>query len=103
MEQTTLTTEEVTETTEQTTVLSQKDAVFTFALAALNGTVSTDGQVLADLVRSNKEVRKTVRQQLFDGIREGTIKYAPVKSDGDLKKYCSSLINNWLKKDPRFN
>lgn len=82
-----------------TTQLQQKDAVYQLALEALDG-VSTTAP-LRTLI--TKEVRKTIRVKLFEGIRAGTIEFKPVKSDGELKKYCSSLINNWLKKDPRFN
>lgn len=80
----------------------QKDAVHALALQALNGAQPAEGQPLKSLV--TKEVRKAIRVGLYDGIKAGTIKYSKAgKSDGQLKKYCSSLINNWLKKDPRFN
>lgn len=80
----------------------QKDAVLELALKALNGAQPAEGQPLKSLI--TKEVRKAIRVGLYDGIKAGTIKYSKAgKSDGQLKKYCSSLINNWLKKDPRFN
>ena len=80
----------------------QKDAVFNLALQALNGQTATEGQPLKSLV--TKEVRKAIRVGLYEGIKNGSIKYSKTgKSDGQLKKYCSSLINNWLKKDSRFN
>lgn len=82
----------------------QKDAVYALALKALGAAAANraEGQSLKSLV--TKEVRKAIRVGLYEGIKAGTIKYSKAgKSDGQLKKYCSSLINNWLKKDPRFN
>lgn len=80
----------------------QKDAVYELAQKALAGASPAEGSPLKSLV--TKEVRKAIRVGLYDGIKAGTIKYSKAgKSDGQLKKYCSSLINNWLKKDPRFN
>lgn len=79
----------------------QKEAVYALALAALTDKPA-EGQPLKSLV--TKDVRKTIRVGLYAGIKNGTIKYVKSgKTDGELKKYCSSLINNWLKKDPRFN
>jgi hypothetical protein len=85
------------------TTLSQKDAVYQFAAEALAsaGSVPNDGQAVRDLV--TKEVRKSIRLKLFSGVKTGQIKLARSMDDSKLKKYCSSLINNWLKKDPRFN
>lgn len=80
---------------------SQKDAVFNFATAALAGAKPAEGQALRDLI--TKEVRKAIRVRLFQGVKSGEIKLARAMDDSKLKKYCSSLINNWLKKDPRFN
>lgn len=80
----------------------QKDAVYNLAVAALAGAQPAEGQPLKSLV--TKEVRKAIRVGLFEGIKNGSIKYSKAdKTDGQLKKYCSSLINNWLKKDNRFN
>lgn len=80
---------------------SQKDAVYSFAIEALAGAKPAEGQALRDLV--TKEVRKAIRQRLFAGVKSGEIKLARGMDDSKLKKYCSSLINNWLKKDSRFN
>jgi len=85
---------------EATVNTSQKDAVYQFALEALTAKPTT-GQALRDLI--TKEVRKSIRLKLFEGIKTGTIKLARGMDDSKLKKYCSSLINNWLKKDERFN
>lgn len=81
--------------------LSQKDAVHQFAIEALAGAVAAEGQALRSLV--TKEVRKAIRLKLFEGVKSDTIKLARSMDDSKLKKYCSSLINNWLKKDSRFN
>jgi len=81
---------------------SQKDTVYALALAALGEAKPAEGQPLKSLI--TKEVRKQIRVKLYEGIENGTIGYARSgKTDGELKKYCSSLINNWLKKDARFN
>lgn len=82
--------------------LSQKDAMFNFTMEALNGNVvRPDGQPLKVLV--TKDVRKVVRQRLFQEIKGGNVKLKKTMDDSKLKKYCSGLINNWLKKDERFN
>lgn len=81
--------------------LSQKDAVYTYVTEALGGQQPAEGQKLKDLV--TKEVRKTVRQRLFAAVKSGEVKLSKQFDDSKLKKYCSGLINNWLKKDTRFN
>lgn len=95
------------QTQEQTVVtptevskLSQKDAVYNFVVAALENKPA-DGQKLKELV--TKEVRKVVRQRLFSAVKSGEVKLSKQFDDSKLKKYCSGLINNWLKKDSRFN
>lgn len=80
--------------------LSQVDAVYNFTIEALSNKPAT-GQKLKELV--TKDVRKVVRTKLFAAIRSGEVKLRPQYDDSKLKKYCSGLINNWLKKDPRFN
>jgi hypothetical protein len=85
-----------------TSKLSQKDAVFNFLVEALNGnTKRADGEGLKVLV--TKDIRKVVRQRLFQEIKAGNVKLARPMDDSKLKKYCSGLINNWLKKDERFH
>lgn len=99
LDQTLVTSQETTAA--ETSNLSQKDAVFQFALEALAGKPAAEGQALRELI--TKDVRKQIRVKLFDGVRSGKIKLARSMDDSKLKKYSSSLINNWLKKDPRFN
>lgn len=97
--------QEQTVETKETAVarLSQKDAVFNYVTEALAaaGKSRAEGETLKSLV--SKEVRKVVRQRLFAAIKGGEIKISKEMDDSKLKKYCSGLINNWLKKDPRFN
>lgn len=81
--------------------LSQKDAVLKFVTEALGLNQLPEGAKLKDAV--TKEIRKAVRQKLFTAIRNGEVKLSKQYDDSKLKKYCSGLINNWLKKDSRFN
>ena len=99
--ETTLANNQESTQTPATSALSQKEAVLKFANEALANVTRADGQALRALV--TKEVRKAIRVRLFQGIKAGEIKLARPMDDSKLKKYCSSLINNWLKKDPRFN
>lgn len=85
-------------TAEPQAKLSQKDAVFVFVTEAVQG---VDGTKTKDLV--TKEVRKVVRQRLFAAVKAGDVRVSKQFTDSKLKKYCSGLINNWLKKDSRFN
>ena len=79
----------------------QKDAVYAFVSDALKGIQVPEGVKVRELV--TKDVRKVVRTRLFNAIRNGEVKLGKSYDDSKLKKYCSGLINNWLKKDPRFN
>lgn len=97
----TQTQEQSTQANLETTKSSQKDAVYRYVSEALNGTNLTNGAKLKDLV--TKDVRKVVRQRLFAAVKSGEVKLSKQYSDSTLKKYCSGLINNWLKKDSRFN
>ncbi len=81
--------------------LSQKEAVYTYVIQAIGSHDLLAGQTLKDLI--TKDVRKIVRTKLFNGIKTGIIKYNPSKTDSEIKKYCSGLINNWLGKDERFH
>lgn len=80
--------------------LSQKDAVYNYVKEALSE-VNTEATKLKDAV--DKDVRKVVRQRLFAAVKSGEVKLSKQFDDSKLKKYCSGLINNWLKKDPRFS
>lgn len=93
--------EQAVETKADVSKLSQKDAVYNFVTEALEGAVRPEGSKLKDLV--TKEVRKVVRTRLFSAVKSGEVKLSKQFDDSKLKKYCSGLINNWLKKDSRFN
>lgn len=97
-------------TAEPQAKLSQKDAVFVFVVEAVeaSGTLSVlePGQErsLKEIKEKvTKDVRKVVRQRLFAAVQSGDVKVSKQFTDSKLKKYCSGLINNWLKKDSRFN
>lgn len=47
--------------------------------------------------------RENIHAILFEGFKSGTIELKSPKPDAELKRYCSSLTNNWLRKDPRLN
>lgn len=84
-------------------VVSQKNSVFNFVTEAIasEGRVKSESEKLKELV--TKEIRKSVRLKLFAAAKAGLMDYPEAYDDSKLKKYCSGLINNWLKKDPRFN
>ncbi len=92
--------EQPVETKTEPSKLSQKDAIYNYVMSALNNKPA-EGQKLKELV--DKDVRKVVRQKLFQAFKTGEIKISKQYDDSKLKKYCSGLINNWLEKDPRFN
>lgn len=83
--------------------IAQKDAVFKYISEAL----ATAGQTVSDLKTMSpddkKQFRKVVRKRLFESIKSGEVKLSKQYDDSRLKKYCSGLINNWLKKDTRLN
>lgn len=85
----------------KSTGIQQKKAVLQYALEALGGAAPAEGQTLKNLI--TKEVRKSIRLKLFEGMKSGAIKLSRPMDDSKLKKYSSSLINNWLKKDTSFN
>lgn len=88
---------------EEKKVLSQKEAVRTYLLEAIEakGVVRAEGEPLKSLV--TKDIRKVVKQRLFNSFRDGSIKLSKPKNDTELNKYCSGLISNWLSKDKTFN
>lgn len=107
-----------TETAQITEQMSQKNAVFLFVKSVLDlnqeGTALTNGVVLkncllassediVEVLRAKKAKRKAVQVLLFDALKAGNVKISCEKTDAQLRKYCSGLVNNWLKKDPRFS
>lgn len=93
--------EQAAQTTADVKKLSQKNAVLQYVTEALGSADKPEGTKLKELV--TKEIRKIVRQRLFAAVKSGEVKCSKQFDDSKLKKYCSGLINNWLKKDPRFN
>ena len=85
------------------TKLSQKDAVFNFTTEILvsAGKSRVQGEPLKTLV--TKEIRKLVRAKLIESLKKGETRLSKSFDESRIKKYASGLINNWLKKDPRFN
>ena len=83
-------------------VLSQKEAVKQFILEAVEakGCVREEGAPFSVLV--TKDIRVSVKERLFSGFRDGSIRLKSEKDDKALRKYCSGLISNWLKKDKSF-
>lgn len=92
--------EEVKTEETATASLTQKEAVYSFTIEALANTPRPEGVALRDTV--TKDIRKVVRNRLFAGMRDGSVKLTREMDDSKLKKYCSSMLNNWLKKDTRF-
>jgi len=82
----------------------QKEAVFSAAVEALNLN-QEDLVKLEQPLKSmlTKTVEKQIREKLFAGFRAGTVPLKAEKTDSQLKKYCSSVLNNWKNRDPRFN
>lgn len=77
--------------------LSQKEAVFN-AVTEVIGTTRTEEDSTLTLTRDQKA---SVREILLVGFQEGSIE---LKSEqDDMKKYVNGLLNNWLRKDKRFN
>ena len=67
----------------------------------LNGEI-TVSEVLNDTMKSS------VREILFTSFRQGNVEYkasfqTKVDDDGELKKYISGLLNNWIRKAKEFN
>lgn len=79
--------------------MQQKEAVRNFILSEIaeKGVVRAEGDPLKVLV--TKDIRDKVRARLFDGFKSGSINLNTEKDDSQLKKYCSGVLSNWLKKD----
>jgi hypothetical protein len=103
--ETELVTTQETSTPEIKAASKQKEAVYSFLTEAMLGTQVTVARLKtkADKAQDKKDVLKAARVRLFAGIKSGDIALKSQMNDSKLKKYCSSVINNWLKKDKRFN
>ncbi len=90
--------------------MNQKDATVSALLAVLKARdieYELGGDTLISEVLNDAD-KKTVRDTLFDGFREGDISYKPefqwkVDDEKELKKYVSGLVNNWIRKYKPFN
>ncbi len=85
-------------------MLSQKDAVFNTVVKVFkeNGISFEPGVDPAyDLI--DKQTRQDILQSLTTQFTGGQIRLDKEYSDDKLKVYVSTLLNNWLKKDPRLN
>jgi hypothetical protein len=83
-------------------VMTQEAAVFA-ALISVMG--DQDGKF-----EPSKEERASVTDILAEGFTQGTIALKDTPSNNEkladpakLRSYCSGLISNWLRKDPRLN
>lgn len=86
--------------------LSQKEAVYKYLSEAISGTGITIDMLKVKAQDKTPEVKlllKNVREKLKAGIQSGEIVYGKDgKTDSEIKKYTSGLINHWLKRDTRF-
>jgi hypothetical protein len=86
--------------------LSQKDAVYKYIAEAITGTNITFDMLKVKAQEKTPEVKlllKDVRRRLYEGIKSGEIVFKKEgKTDSELRKYTSGLINHWLKRDTRF-
>ena len=74
--------------------MTQKEAVYN----AISEVKSFEDN---DVVELTKDERATVRTMLVASFEADEIELKSPQDD--LKKYCSGLINNWLRKDTRMN
>jgi hypothetical protein len=78
-------------------MMNQKEAVYLAITEMFE--LSGDGPV--ELTRDQKH---DVINVLMTGFKAKRISYAgELPNDKDLRNYCSGLLNNWLRKDPRLN
>lgn len=86
-------------------VVSQKSAVRN----AISSASASTGVSVADM--KNKEVKSVEKRQamtlarnsILDGLKSGVIALKKEKSESELKRYASSLLSNWLKRDSELN
>jgi predicted metal-dependent TIM-barrel fold hydrolase len=84
-------------------VISQKEAVYTAVMNAVKISDLSDGQTLAQYVNTNKTVKKAIKNEILVGLTNGTVTLRTSKTEKELKKYASGLLNNHLAKDARLN
>ena len=80
------------------TKLNQKEAVFN-AVTEVIGVTRTEEDITP--LKLDKDQKASVREILLEGFENEEIE---LKNDPkDMKKYVNGLLNNWLRKDKRFN
>ena len=78
-------------------MMKQKDAVY----AAINNLFTVEGEGAVTL---DREQRAEVIEVLVEGFKAKKVSYdGEVPADKELRNYCSGLLSNWLRKDPRLN
>jgi hypothetical protein len=88
---------------------NQREATFNAIITVLstNSVTFQSGSDVKSVITSDH--KKKVKDILITGFKNGTIDYTEdfaktkLVSDSELSKYCSGLISNWIKKDPRLN
>ena len=89
--------------------VSQREATFNAVVAVIsnNNVTFNNGQDVKNILTST--MKKAVKNILIQQFKAGAIdctddfKKTKLNSDTELSKYCSGLISNWIKKDPRLN
>ena len=77
--------------------LNQKEAVFNAVTEVIGETRTIED----DALTLNKDEKASVRAILLEGFQNETIEIK--NTQDDMKKYVNGLLNNWLRKDKRFN
>lgn len=84
--------------------ITQKDAVYNAVVSVLNnaGVQVAEGTNYASVL--TREHRASITNILFQGFKNDSIQLDKTFSDDkELRTYCSGLISNWVRKDPRLN
>jgi hypothetical protein len=88
---------------------NQREATFNAIITVLSnsGASFQSGSDVKSVITS--EHKKKVKDILVTDFKNGNIDYTDdfaktkLTSNSELSKYCSGLISNWIKKDPRLN
>jgi hypothetical protein len=89
--------------------VSQREATFNaITIVISNNNVNFNhGQNVKSVLTSS--MKKAVKDALIQQFKAGKVdcteefRRTKLSSDSELSKYCSGLISNWIKKDPRLN
>jgi len=92
--------------------LEQKEAIFRFFtehLTTPEGDIPTKNY-LREFIHNPehkqlvKAMKKAVKERIIAGILDGTIRCREFKKQDkkELRKYCSSMISNWFRRDSRY-